>query len=332
MPAAKTYRIDELARFLMCAVEDNYNAEQALVPTDVVATMGLAGNIYQGDSEEIKFDGDEGVDIPQLTRNPYNGFEFELYGAASGTAGTAPIIGKLLRICGANEVITAGTDVRYQTADVNDADSGTFKMFQKAKAGEYLQYLTTGARGQMGFSFQDGGKSKFKIASLMGAYYEPAVLTQAVATDWGDQKAKLPVDTNFANTAELSFAGHQLCVQSLEISNIFGMETSRLDQPGCSSTSFKRVTPTMNITFRMPDWQQAFNPYKKSSTQNSVNREPFVLQIGNDGVDDGHILRIVGAGNNETQMTGLSQTILGDGNVGMTATLRCLSGLELIYK
>jgi len=331
MPIANTYRIDSLARFLMCAVEDTYDTAATLTPTDVFATQSLQGDIYQGDTEEVRFDGDNGVDVPVITGNPYNGFSFDFYGGGSGAKGIAPVAGKLFRICGANELITADTAVVYEAADISDADSGTFKMFQRAQQAKYLEYLTTGARGQLGFSFQDGKKAKFKVSNLLGAYYEPLVLNTTVATDYGDQKANLPLDVNFANTAALQFDGHQLCVNSLEIDNVFGLEVSRRDLPGCRSSSLKKVTPQINITFRMPDWEQAFNPYAMASTEQGIQRKPFLLQIGNVGQHDGKILRIAGAGANETQMTSPQQVILDDGNVGMSVTLRCLSGLALSY-
>lgn len=331
MPAANTYRIDSLARFLMCAVEDSYDTAPTLTPTDVFATQGLEGDIYGGDTEEIRFDGDDGVDVPVITGNPYNGFSFEFYGGGSGSQGIAPVAGKIFRICGADELVTADTSVVYEASDVSSADSGTFNMFQRAAEAKYLQYLTTGARGQLGFSFQEGKKAKFKVSHLMGAYHEPAVLNSAVATDFGEQKTNLPLDTNFANTAALQFDGHQLCVNSLDIDNVFGFEVSRQDLPGCRSTSLKKVTPQINITFRMPDWEQAFNPYAMASTESGVKRKPFLLQIGHTGQHDGKILRIAGAGANETQMTAPKQVTLNDGNVGMSVSLRCLSGLALSY-
>ena len=334
MPTANTYRIDELSRFLQVGVETVYDQAPTLGPTDVFATQNLQGQIYQGDSEEIRFDGDSGVDIPQLTTNPYNGFSFDFYGAGSGTAGVAPHASKIFLICGGDELVTTGTDVRYTTANVANADSGTFMMYHDLGAtggDEFLQYVTTGARGQLGFSFTDGKKAMFKVSNLMGAYYEPSFYQVPVVTDFGTQKTLLPLDTNFANTAVLEFAGHQLCVQSLDIDNVFGVTTSRADQPGCRSTASKRITPQINITFRMPDWNLAFNPYAKANTSGGVFREPFHLQIGNAGIDDGNILSILGAGNNETQLTNVQETIMSDGNVGMTATIRCLSGLELIY-
>ena len=331
MPSANTYSIDELSRFIQVGVETTYNTAATLAATDVFATQNLQGSIYQGDTEEIRFDGDNGTDIPQLMSNAYNGFSFDFYGAGSGTAGTAPSASKIFRICGADETVTATTSVIYTMADVGSADSGTFMMYHQVANDELLSYKTTGARGQLGFSFSDGKKAMYSISNLMGAYYEPALVTSAVATDFGTQKTVLPLDTNFANTAVLEFGGNQLCVSSFDIDNLFGVTTTRTDQPGCSSTTLKRVTPQINITFRMPDWNLAFNPYAKSSTASGVNREAFELQIGNTGTDDGSILRIVGAGNNETQLTNVQETTLSDGTVGVTATLRCLTGLELQY-
>lgn len=331
MPSASTFKINELSRFIQAGVESTYDVAETLAATDVFATQNLQGQIYQGDSEDIRYDGDDGTDIPQLITNPYNGFSFDFYGAASGTVGTAPSASKIFRMCGANETVTATTSVIYTMADVGDSDSGTLVMYNKVADDELLKYQTTGARGQVGFSFSDGKKAMFAVSNLMGAYYEPELVTSAVSTDYGSQKTLLPLDTNFANTAILEFGGHQLCVSSLDIDNVFGVTTTRTDQPGCRSTTLRRVTPNINITFRMPDWANAFNPYAKANTSSGISREPFELQIGNTGTDDGSILRIVGAGNNETQLTNVQETILSDGNVGMTATLRCLSGLELQY-
>ena len=332
MPAANTYVIDEMAQILFCSVEDTYGTEKTLVATDVLATMGLEGKIFEGESDEIRYDGDGGTDIPEVYRNSHNGFDFELYGAASGSKGVAPHIGKILRVCGANEFITENTDVRYRAADISEVDSGTFAMYEKVDSAKWLRYLTTGARGQIGFSFQDGGKSKFKVSNLLGAYHEPTVFSQALANDFGTQKTRIAKNVDFENTAHLTFDGHQLCVQSLEVSNLFGVEVKRVNLPGCRSTIVKRVQPTINLTFRMPDWEEAFHPYAKANTDNGVNRAPFSLQIGHTGDDDGKILRLLGAGNNETQFTRPTRTTLSDGTRGMQTTLRCLTGLELIFQ
>lgn len=340
MPAANTYRINELSRFLMCSVESVYDQEETLAATDVFATMGLQGEVYNGDTEQISFDGGDGVDMPQLTSNPYNGFSFEFFGSGSGSVGVPPQASKIFRACGANEYVIASeaaTDssaarVTYRSGDVRDLDSGTFKMFQKVGEDKYLQYLTTGARGQVGFSFQDGKIPRFSVSNLIGRYHKPTVLNAAQGTYYGDQKTVLPLEANFENTAALEYGGHQLCVDSLSIDNIFGMSMSRKDQPGCRSTNAKRVTPEIKLKFRMPNWEQAFNPYEKASTENGIQREQFMLQIGNTGQNHGNILRIFGDGDNETQLVSPKETTLSDGNVGIEATLLCLSGLAVQFR
>lgn len=331
MPTAKTYRIDELANFLLCAIEDTYDTEKALVPTDAFATMGLEGQIYNGDTEEIVYDGDSGVDRPVVYGNPSNGFNFEFYAAASGTPGTAPIAEKIFRMCGANGTTTAGTSNIYVAGDQDNLDSGTLKMYQKVNASKYLEYLTTGARGSLDFSFADGKKAKFAVKNLLGSYYEPSVVNTAVASDYGTQKTNIPQDVNFENTGVLAFGTNQLCVQSMSITNLFGFVITRTDLPGCRASIAKIVMPQISLTFRMPDWETAFNPYAKQSTQSGVNREPFEFQLGVTGTDEGKILNISGDGNNETQITEVSQTNLSDGTKGVQATLRCLTGLKMSY-
>lgn len=332
MSQANTYQINAFSRFIMAAVESDYDTVQALAPQDVFATQDLEPNIYQGDTEEVRYDGDDGTDVIQLKKNAWNGFDFSFFAGGSGVPGTAPAAGKMFNICGADSVISAN-QVMYIPSAVNASDSGIFKMFQRVSDEKYLSYLTTGARGALGFSFSDGGKPKFSVKNLMGTYYEPEPFNAAVATDYGTQKTALPLDMDFENTATLQFGGHELCVASMSIDSVFGVVVARSNQPGCRITSLKKVTPVVNLTFRMPDWESAFNPYKKASTQAGVNREPFALQLGRDADQSGRIMRIEGHGNNETQMSpDIKEVKLADDNIGVQVSLRCLTGLQMVFK
>lgn len=332
MSQAQTYQINAFSRFIQCALESEYDKAAALTPTDVLATQDLVPNIYQGDTEEVRFDGDDGVDIPVLKKNPANGFDFSFFAGGSGTPGVAPTAGKIFNVCGADSEDAAG-EVLYIPSDVNDADSGTFKMFQKVSEELYLQYITTGARGELGFSYSDGGKPKFSVKNLMGSFYEPDELSEAIQKDWGDQKTVLPLDMDFDNTAMLHFGGHQMCVTSMDIDNVFGVTVTRSNLPGCRGTFLKKITPTINLTIRMPDWQRSFNPYRKANTQHGINREPFVLQLGQDDEHAGRIMRIQGHGNNETQMLpDIKEVTLPDDNVGVQISLKCLTGLQMGFR
>lgn len=326
---AKTYQIEGVSRFIMGAVEDEYGTFKNPNATDVIATEELKPKIKEGSSKTINFDGGNGVDMPEITSNNYNSFDFKIFGAASGTKGKPPIAGKLFRVCGANEIITDNDNVTYEPADISAMDSGSFVLFKRRGEGEYLRFATAGARGQVGFSFKESEKPSFTISNLMGSYERPTEFNQSFAVNYGDQKQKLPLDVNFKNTAELSLGGHALCVSSFEIDNVFGVTTSRRDAPGCRSTRVQKTTPIINMTVTLPDFEEAFNPYEWAETDNGIRREPLVFQLGNTGEDDGNIL-IVKV--DEAQLTQPQETMLDDGTEGLTFQLRCLSGVTLTYK
>jgi len=79
-------------------------------------------------------------------------FNCELKG--SGTAGTAPEIGALLRACGFGETIVASTSVMYAPVSTG-IESATIYYYQDGR----LTTLT-GCRGTVSFSFEAGGLGK----------------------------------------------------------------------------------------------------------------------------------------------------------------------------
>lgn len=118
--------------------------------------------------------------------------EFEVEFAGSGTAGTAPAWGKLLRACGMSESVVAGNRVEYMPV------SGGFESLQFAYVIDGVRYAARGARGTakfvmssykipvIQFKFQGfdawadvGGVQPFSRA----AWQRPLVLSDANAGD-----------------------------------------------------------------------------------------------------------------------------------------------------
>lgn len=328
MPAqAQTYAINDLDVHFQCAIEDNYDTEQALVPTDVFAAESLSGNIYSGEDETITFVGDSGIDVPVLKKNATNGFDLTFLGATSGAAGTPDIMSKIIRMCGGDQTVSAGTSVVYVAGSKDNLDSMTAKMFEKVNDTKYLEYLTTGARGQLDYSYDNGGKGRFSVSNMLGSYHLPEVVNLAQVVDYGTQKTALPKDINFDTTHELSWNGNNLCCSSMQISNIFGWEHTFFNAPGCKGIRSKRVQPKITITARMPDFENAFNPYDEQDTTDGVKRRPFVFQHGITGTDEGQIVRFEGDGANEMQMVNVQKTTIGD-EKAISFDLLCLTGLK----
>ena len=101
-------------------------------------------------------------------------FECEVKG--SGTAGTAPELGPLLRSCGMDETVVASTSVTYQPVSTAH-ESGTIYFYE----GGRKRHILRGCRGTNGFRLTAGG-IMLATFDLVGHYDEPTDQTQPVPT------------------------------------------------------------------------------------------------------------------------------------------------------
>ena len=100
-------------------------------------------------------------------------FDVELKG--SGTAGTAPELGPLLKGCGFSETIVATTSVTYKHASSGHS-SLTFYYYIDG-----LRYIMTGARGSVSLSLQTGATGKLSF-TFTGHVATPTDTALGVAT------------------------------------------------------------------------------------------------------------------------------------------------------
>ncbi|MBW1666715.1 MAG: hypothetical protein JRJ66_01450 [Deltaproteobacteria bacterium] len=125
---------------LAAKVESTEGTAETLSATDAVLARAVT---YDPDIEV------EELDLQSSSLSPFAGaaggrmarmtFECELKG--SGTAGTPPEIGKLIRACGFEETIVGGTSVTYDPA------SDSIPSLTIAKYVDGKRYLMAGARG-----------------------------------------------------------------------------------------------------------------------------------------------------------------------------------------
>lgn len=108
---------------------------------------------------------------------------FDVPLAPSGTAGTAPNWGKLVKMCGWAETIVATTSVTYSPMpDTSAADSGVIGWREGLRSHKGL-----GGRGNLGFDFSDSQRPllKFKFKSLYSPVAAASALVHADATFTG---------------------------------------------------------------------------------------------------------------------------------------------------
>lgn len=130
-------------------------------------------------------------------------FEVEL--AGSGTAGTAPAYGPVLRSCGLSETIVATTSVTY-APESSGFESTTIYFFNDG-----IRHKVTGCRGTFSMS-AEVGQIPFISFTMTGIYNAPTD-ESAPSPTYSNQAA--PLIFKNGNTSSFSIFSYSGCLQSL---------------------------------------------------------------------------------------------------------------------
>lgn len=132
-------------------------------------------------------------------------FSVEL--AGSGTAGTAPKYGRVLRACGFDETIVTDTSVVYDLLSVGQ-ESCAIRFHA-----EGTLHVLRGARGTFSLDMTTGAipKLSFELTCL---YTAASSLTFPTATYTNQAK---PLAVNSTNTATVSIHGYAACLEALTL-------------------------------------------------------------------------------------------------------------------
>lgn len=143
----------------------------------------------------------------QMPTQIYNGCEFSVELAGSGTAGTAPAIGPLLRGCGFAETITAGVEVEYLPISTG-FESLTIYMNLDG-----VLHKGLGARGTVTFSLKNNDRplANFNFTGLFVPVADAALPT----VNLGAWKKPLPCNRN--NTPTFTLHGYAAMLEDLQI-------------------------------------------------------------------------------------------------------------------
>jgi hypothetical protein len=177
------------SKILLVKIETSYGTD----PTPAGANGILA--------KDIKLTPMEGSDVDRELELPYFGAQgtiptdlhatisFMVELAPSGTAGTAPLWGPVLRACGVAEVIDAGTAVTYNPV-TDDLESATIYLFI-----EKTLYAMTGARGTVKMEINASGIPYLNFA-MTGLFIDPEESTRIAPSLAGFQKPLAASKTN----------------------------------------------------------------------------------------------------------------------------------------
>lgn len=143
----------------------------------------------------------------QLPTKIFSKLSFSVEVAGSGTAGTAPAWGPLLRACAMAETITAGTKVEYKPV------SGGMESVTLYMNLDGVLHKLTGARGSFKLGFAVDGRPlfNFEFTGIFNAVTDAAAPTVTL-TAW-----QTPLPVNRTNTPTFTLHGYAAKLQSLDI-------------------------------------------------------------------------------------------------------------------
>ena len=178
--------------FILAAIETTYGTAVTLSSTDVLLASDMSIQYtsnnkardvirpYLGASEE-------------LVGDDYMTVSFTVEAAGSGTKGTAPAWGKLLRACGMAQTIVASTLVRYTPASAAmESLTMTFHI-------DGLSHVLNGCRGTADLSLLISESPKIKFTFTGRTDANPVAATLSA----NDSAWKVPLMVSNFNTADL---------------------------------------------------------------------------------------------------------------------------------
>ena len=142
--------------------------------------------------------------VPSIPVGIYTTLTFEVELVGSGTLGTAPAWGPLLRMCGVAEVVTAGTKVEYSPITDNH-ESGSIYF-----AIDTIKHVMLGCRGTAVITVNAQGIPVIRF-TFFGLFTMPATAAKVVPvfTAW-----KTPSVATKANTPTFTIGGTSFTMRS----------------------------------------------------------------------------------------------------------------------
>jgi len=192
--------------YILAKSEATYATSSTPANTDAVLVRNLeltplAGDVVSRDLLRPYLGNSE-----QLIARTYAELTFEVELAGSGTAGTAPRYGNLLKACGTSETVVASTSVTY--APVSTSFSSSTIVYNC----DGLNHVLTGCRGSFTIRAEVGQIPTISF-SMVGIFNAPTDLSPVAAT-YSNQAT--PLVFRQGNTSSFSIFGYSGLLQSFD--------------------------------------------------------------------------------------------------------------------
>jgi hypothetical protein len=215
------------------------NTANAVQTGDVNITP-LAGDTVQRNIVKPFFGAQQSIMVTK-----YVTVDFEVELAGSGTAGTAPQFGALLKACGFQEIATAPSVVYtpITLSSVTQGGTSATIYFQR----DSIKHVLLGARGTVNFdvTVKQLPKMKFTMTGLLGTITDSALVTTGLT-----YTAAIPVAVSSTNTTPVSIHGYSPIMESftLDIAN----DVKYRALVGSETVVISDRKPKGNMKFELP--------------------------------------------------------------------------------
>jgi len=225
-------------RLLLAKAEATYGTDSSPAGTDAVLVREMEITPLQSDTVDRELIRPYLGASQQLLANTRVEITFQVELAGSGTAGTAPRFGSILKACGFSETIVSSTSVTY--APVSSSFSSVTLYYNV----DGVRHKLTGCRGNFTLN-GTVGEIPYIEFTMTGIYNAPTDTALPSATYTNQAVPLVFKDGNTTSFELLSYAG---CLQSVELD--MGNEVIYRELVGCSKEVLitdRKVTGTVMI-------------------------------------------------------------------------------------
>jgi len=209
-------------RLILAKTEVSYGTDSTPAGTDAILVRDLNITPLQSDTVDRELIRPYLGASQQLLANTRVEVTFQVELAGSGTAGTAPAYGRVLKACGFSETISAGVSVTY--APVSSSFSSVTIYYNI----DGVLHKVTGCRGTYTINGAVGEIPYIEF-TMTGIYNAPTD-TAAPAATYSNQAN--PVVFKNGNTTGFQLLSYSGCLQSLELD--MGNEVIYRELVGCT--------------------------------------------------------------------------------------------------
>ncbi len=225
-------------RLILAKAESTYGTDSTPAGTDAVLVRDLNITPLQSDTVDRELIRPYLGASQQLLANTRVEITFQVELAGSGTAGTAPRYGSILKACGFSETVVSSTSVTY--APVSSSFSSVTLYYNV----DGVLHKLTGCRGTFTMNCAVGEIPYIEF-TMTGVYNAPTD-TAAPSTTYSNQAVPLVFKNGNSSSFQLlSYAG---CLQSIELD--MGNEVIYRELVGCTKEVLitnRAVTGTVMI-------------------------------------------------------------------------------------